>query len=108
MDFTGVYRNQLRPDDPARTLAFMPIMWSSTNDSGEVSVSFEGPGKALLRLSRYEFNVPERCRMMEGYLMEVVTMSSGREPRAGHPECAARGANDCVWRVSWSRELVRP
>ncbi len=102
MDFSGIYRNHIREGDPARSLVAMAAMWRSANDSGEISTTVDAPRQATVRLRGYDFNKAERCRMVEGYLIEVVTLSSGRDARATHPECRVRSAADCIWRVTWS------
>jgi hypothetical protein len=102
MDLAGIYRNQLRDGDPARSLTAMSVIWRTANDSGDVTTTLDGPRLATVRLSGYDFTRVERCRMVEGYLVEVVTLASGRDARATHSECSARGAVDCVWRVTWS------
>ena len=101
-DFTGIYKIHLREGDPARSFEVMPVLWRTTNDTGEVSVSIDGPSEATLRLRGYDFASVERCRMVGGYLSELLTMASAKDPVIHHDECTSRGAVECVWSASWS------
>jgi len=101
MDLAGVYRNHLRKGDPERTLTFMGALWRSTNDSGDLTTEVERPGVVMVRLHAYNLHSAERCRMVDGYLLEVVEQAGGRDVQVKHLRCTAAKKPDCVWRVEW-------
>src|SRR5439155_12432375 len=75
MDLTGIYRNHLRPGDPERTLMAMSALWRSAHDSGVVTTALTAPKEVVIRLTGSELRSKEICRITNGYLAEVVTLS---------------------------------
>ncbi len=101
LDLAGLYNQFLRIGDPASTLKTMPAMWKSAHDSGEITLTKEGPGQVLVRLRGFIPRSAEICGICTGYLVESVIMACGKHPRVTHTECRARGANECSWSVTW-------
>jgi hypothetical protein len=101
MDLSGLYKHYLRPGDPAQTMQMMGPMWKSAHDSGEITVTREATGRVTMRLRGFIPRSAEICGICTGYLMESVSISSRKEPRVAHATCRVKGANECIWTVTW-------
>jgi hypothetical protein len=102
MDLSGIYKSHLRPGDAARTLHAMAAMWRSAHDTGELTITVDGPTRATARLRGFQPRSVEICGICTGYLLESVSMALKREPRVAHAHCRVRGAAECVWDIDWS------
>jgi hypothetical protein len=109
MDLGGIYRNYLRAGDPERTLAWMGALWRSAHDSGEVNVTIERPGVAVVTMTRFEVKSRGICGIVTGYLMETIELTGARGARVRHTSCrCVENAPECVWRVSWDADAPSP
>jgi|SRR5579863_9959107 len=102
MDLAGVYRLHLRPGDPGRTLQALSAVWKSVHDSGEVTSANAGPATFVITMRGFSRRAPEICGIIDGYVAEVVNIAGGVTPKVLHERCCCRGADECVWRVSWN------
>jgi hypothetical protein len=104
MDLSGLYRNHLRKGEPELTLRAMGAIWSSAHDSGEVGVVFEKPGHAILTLAKFDLPATEMCRIVTGYLIEVLNLTGVRDGQVTHDWCRSKSAAmpDCQWRLTWT------
>jgi hypothetical protein len=101
MDLGGLYRRQLKPGDPGRTLEVTQAIWSSAYDSGRVEVAVGGDQSATVKLLDPGFRSRELCRILTGYMMEAVTLAGGRDVQVQHVRCAMTFGIECVWQVQW-------
>jgi hypothetical protein len=100
-DLTGIYKNQFRAGDVARTLSFAGALWRNAHDSGEMTTEVEGASAVAVRLRNYGAVSREMCRVCTGYFVEVVWLAAGKSGDVQHTECRVDGAPVCVWRVRW-------
>ena len=100
-NLTSLYRNQLRVGDPERTLTFASAFWRNGHDTGELSITSDGPTRLIGRLRGYRRPSRELCKIVSGYFLELVKLSAQKEGSVVHSACALDGASDCLWTVSW-------
>jgi hypothetical protein len=101
LDLSTLYRHQLRPNDPLRSLAAADALWRNYHDTGEMSVVTESATAAVLRLRGYRAACREMCLVVAGYVTGVAEQAGAREPGWVKLGCYLDGAPDCSWRVSW-------
>jgi hypothetical protein len=103
LDLNGVYRHLLRQNEPEQTLRCLGAIWRSVQDTGELVVSVEQPGCALVRLVGFPPGAYELCRVTMGYIIETLTLANATEIKVQHQVCRAQGANECHWRATWQQ-----
>ncbi len=102
MDLSGIYKAFVRKGEVLQTMHSMAAVWRSVHDTGEVSTSSDGPGRFTLTMRGYAMRAPEICGIATGYLGEVVAIASdGKRAKVEHASCRCRGADECVWLVTW-------
>jgi len=102
----GVYRHLLEGGDefslPRRGL----VLWQSQHDSGRLSVTIEGPGRARIDVVDYALPSREMCGVLLGYSAEMFTMAELKQPAVSKTTCRLDGADRCSWRCTWTPAQV--
>jgi len=80
-DFGGVYSAVVRKHDPWSSLMMADKIWKLYRDTGRLTVTREGPGKARVELSAYPSVCPEVCGTVTGYLKKLVHACGARDVR---------------------------
>jgi hypothetical protein len=99
-DLHGVYRAQLRRDDPLGTLNAGISLWRMYHNTGEMKVN-PMPGGALVALEGYGILLREVCRLLTGSFFELVEQAGGREVSSVKGHCRLHGHPRCEWRLAW-------
>jgi hypothetical protein len=102
MDLATVYRRQLRPTDPKRSLESAPAMWRNYHDTGEMTACSEGPHTMVIRVCGYKAVCREMCDVIGGYTTEMASQAGAKDIELNKFNCVLDGAGDCSWRISWS------
>jgi hypothetical protein len=101
-NLSGLYRNQVTHGDPERTLRIVGTFWRNAHDTGEMSSTLEEPGKVTVRLRGFARPSKEMCRIVRGYLWEIVSVSGGKDVSVSHGPCVLEGAPECAWQIAWA------
>jgi hypothetical protein len=97
----GVYRGHLRAGDLERTLQSASALWRNYHDTGEMTVTLEGPGRAALQLRGFASTTAEFCRLLRGYFTELAEQAGAKEVVVTKGECILGGARACGWSMTW-------
>ena len=98
----GIYRGHLRPGDLERTLRSASALWRNYHDTGDMTVTLEGPGRATLQLSEFPSTTPEFCRLLRGYFAALGEQAGAKGVDVKKLECILGGARACRWSMTWS------
>ena len=98
----GIYRGHLRPGDLERTLHSASALWRNYHDTGDISVTPEGSGRATLQLRNFASTTPEFCRLLRGYFAELAEQAGAKRVDVAKLECILGGARACRWSMTWS------
>jgi hypothetical protein len=101
-DLTGVYKNLLRPNDPAATLANGAVVWRNYHDTGDILSRSLGPRRIFVEVRGYPFRDREFCRLNTGYFEEALKLSGAVSVACRHVNCTARGDDFCAWDARWA------
>jgi hypothetical protein len=101
-DLTDLYRNMVRPGDLKEALRTSSSLWRTFHDSGDLKLTLAEPGRAVAVLRGYAATAREMCRVIGGYVTEVVQVAANRDIRTVKLGCTLDGAPDCSWRMIWS------
>jgi predicted hydrocarbon binding protein len=70
-------------------------------DTGDLLVTIEEPGLALVRLVGFPPGHPELCRLTTGYITETLNVANATSIKVQHQTCRTQGASECRWRATW-------
>ena len=98
----GIYRNHLRPGDLERTLKSASALWRNYHDTGDMSVTLDGPGRGTVQLLGFASTTPEFCRLLRGYYTELAERAGAQSVEVVKLACTLDGANACRWTMTWS------
>ena len=98
----GIYRGHLRAGDLERTLQSASALWRNYHDTGDMTVTLEGPGRAALQLRGFSSTTPEFCRLLRGYFAELAEQAGAKRVDVVKGECILGGARACTWSLTWS------
>ena len=95
----GVYRFFARALTTDALLTRAASMWSAMNTAGKMEVS-GGKGMATVRLLEYPSD-PVMCMRIDGWIQRMAEMTGEKDVVVRHVACAAKGAAQCEWSVTW-------
>jgi len=95
----GVYRFFARVLTADALLTRAAAMWSAMNTAGKMEVT-GGNGAAILRLRDYPSD-PVMCLRIDGWIERMAEMTGAKNVVVRHVACAAKGAKQCEWSVTW-------
>jgi hypothetical protein len=98
----GIYRGHLRPGDLERTLQSASALWRNYHDTGDMTVTLEGPGRAALQLRDFASTTPEFCRLLRGYFTELAEQAGAKRVDVTKLECILGGGRACRWSMTWT------
>lgn len=98
----GIYRGHLRAGDLERTLQSASALWRNYHDTGDMTVTLDGPRHATLQLRAFPSTTPEFCRLLRGYFAELAEQAGATSPDVVKLECILGGARACRWSMTWS------
>lgn len=101
-DLTGLYKNLVRPSDPAGTLKNGAGLWRNYHDSGQMAMTSPGPRSVRVELRDYPIVDGDLCRLNTGYFAEGMRIAGGSDVEVRHVACTSRGDPFCAWEASWS------
>ncbi len=99
-DLKDLYRTMVRTGDLKDTLRASSSLWHTLHDTGELKVALEAPGRVVATLRGYTL-AREMCRVIGGYVTEVVTTGGAKNVATRKTECTLDGAAQCSWRLTW-------
>lgn len=100
-DFSTFYANLILQGDPEETLGRAAVAWRMYHDTGSLSVSIQGPGRARMELSDYGLPSKEMCSVLKGVHEQMIVMAGAQEVSSKEINCRNRGDQSCVWEVRW-------
>ncbi|HEY1586743.1 MAG TPA: hypothetical protein VGH63_13705 [Polyangia bacterium] len=98
----GIYRGHVRPDDLERTLQSASALWRNYHDTGDMTVTLEGPGRATLQLRDFASTTPEFCRLLRGYFIALAEQAGAKGVDVAKLECILGGGRACRWTMTWT------
>jgi hypothetical protein len=99
-DLRDLYRTMVRPGDLKDALRASTSLWRTFHDTGELKLTLEEPGRVLATLRGYTL-AREMCRVIGGYVTEVVTAGGPQNITTRKLDCTLDGAAQCSWRLTW-------
>jgi len=103
-DFSTVYANLIRSNDPQATLGRGLIAWRMYHDTGSFSVTIQGPGRARVDLSDYGLPSKEMCSLLKGFHEQMLVMAGAQEVSSKEVNCRNRGDRTCAWEIRWKTQ----
>jgi hypothetical protein len=101
-DLGDLYSYLIRPGDLKDSLRASSSLWRTFHDTGELKITLEEPTRAVAVLRGYEVTAREMCRVIGGYVTEVVTVAGARDVKTVKLGCKHSGAVECTWQMTWS------
>jgi hypothetical protein len=102
MDLTGVYRAQLSPGDPQKTLRNFAGLWRHYCDSGISTLEIDGPCAARIAVRDFEGVSREMCSIVGGYIEGLVVVAGGKGEEVRKVKCSLDGHGECAWTIRWT------
>jgi hypothetical protein len=90
--------------DTATAIRLAPVLWRSLYDTGRMSLTPDGPGRAIARVNDFP-TTPALCQGNCAALAGLLT-SDTRAVRSRQLACVLDGAPACEWEVSWDAEAT--
>lgn len=100
-DLKDLYRRMVKPGDLKETLRASSAMWRTFHDTGELKIVLEEPTRALATVRGYAATAREMCRVIGGYVTEVVSTAGMQNIKTAKIACTLDGAPECSWRLTW-------
>ena len=96
-----LYRGILRKRSPGEFLTQSVSLFQLYYHPGDMTVVFEEPGHAVLRLVGFDAGTSVFCRRQTGGLRCAITLAGGAEPSTRHVRCVLEGDAFCEWELRW-------
>jgi hypothetical protein len=96
-----LYRGILLKRSPAEFLTQSVSLFQLYYHPGDMTVVFEEPGHAVLRLVGFDAGTSVFCRRQTGGLRCAITLAGGAEPSTRHVRCVLEGDAFCEWELRW-------
>ena len=96
-----LYRGILLKRSPGEFLTQSVSLFQLYYHPGDMTVVFEEPGHAVLRLVGFDAGTSVFCRRQTGGLKCAITLAGGAEPSTRHVRCALEGDAFCEWELRW-------
>jgi hypothetical protein len=96
-----LYRGILLKRSPGEFLTQSVSLFQLYYHPGDMTVVFEEPGHAVLRLVGFDAGTSVFCRRQTGGLRCAITLAGGAEPSTRHVRCALEGDAFCEWELRW-------
>ena len=96
-----LYRGILLKRSPAEFLTQSVSLFQLYYRPGDMTVVFEEPGHAVLRLIGFDAGSSVFCRRQTGGLQCAITLAGGAEPSTRHVRCVLEGDAFCEWELRW-------
>jgi hypothetical protein len=100
-DLSGVYAQLLKRGNPQESVLRAASLWRTYFDTGSLSVSLIGPGRARVELDDFGVNSPEMCRVLVGWFSEFAEMTGVGDVSFIETQCRCRGDPSHVWEIEW-------
>ena len=100
-DMRDLYRRMVKPGDLKETLRASSALWRTFHDTGELRISLEEPTRAVASVRGYAATAREMCRVISGYVSEVVSAAGIGDIKVTKIACTLDGAPECRWRMTW-------
>lgn len=97
----GVLRPFVREADPHFLLSNVPRIYGAQHSTGHRSYDRAGESSAVVRHFDTEQADADDCLTTAGWLQRAVELSGGSGVTVDEPQCRARGAPHCEFRVVW-------
>ena len=96
-----LYSGILRKTSPREFLTQSVSLFQLYYRPGNMTVVYEAPGEAVLRLTDFDPGTRLFCRRQTGGLRCALTLAGGRQPRTRHVRCSLEGDAFCEWELTW-------
>jgi hypothetical protein len=96
-----LYRGILLKRSPAEFLTQSVSLFQLYYRPGDMTVVFEEPGHAVLRLVGFDAGTSVFCRRQTGGLRCAITLAGGAEPSTRHVRCVLDDDAFCEWELRW-------
>ena len=96
-----LYRGILLKRSPDEFLTQSVSLFQLYYHPGDMTVVFEEPGHAVLRLVGFDAGTSVFCRRQTGGLRCAITLAGGAEPSTRHVRCVLEGDAFCEWELRW-------
>ena len=97
-----LYRGILLKRSPDEFLTQSVSLFQLYYHPGDMTVVFEEPGHAVLRLVGFDAGTSVFCRRQTGGLKCAITLAGGSNPSTRHVRCVLEGDAFCEWELRWS------
>jgi hypothetical protein len=101
-DAVGVYKFLTILLTPRALLQKASSLWSTIHSHGELTITEETPTSAVVTLVRFP-SEPAHCARLSGWFEGAGELTRVKDISVTHPVCIAKGAEECVWRLAWSK-----
>lgn len=85
---------------PAALIGKASAMWKSIYSGGAFGVEDVQPGSGTVYLRDFPSELIG-CARITGWITELGEMTRSKDMKVVHTKCAAKGANECLWSISW-------
>ena len=96
-----LYRGILLKRSPDEFLTQSVSLFQLYYHPGDMTVVYEEPGHAVLRLVGFDAGTPVFCRRQTGGLRCAITLAGGADPSTRHVRCVLEGDAFCEWELRW-------
>ena len=100
-DLKDLYRRMVKQGDLKETLRASTALWRTFHDTGELKITLEEPTRALASVRGYGATAREMCRVIGGYVSEVIATAGIQNIKTSKIACTLDGAAECSWRMTW-------
>jgi predicted hydrocarbon binding protein len=96
----GIYRFFAMVMTPGSLLGRASQMWSSLYNRGAMRVETQTDRSAVIKLVDFPSEAAG-CARVTGWIERMGEMTGAKEVRVQHVQCAAKGAPQCEWTITW-------
>ena len=96
----GIYRFFALVMTPAAVLGKAAQIWGTLYNRGEMKVEEQSDTSARIRVRNFPSEIAS-CSRATGWIERLAELTGVKELKVEHTECAAKGAESCVWKLNW-------
>ncbi len=96
--YGGILRKPTPTDFLTQSVSLFRLFYSP----GDMTVVYEEPASAVLRLVGFDPLTTVFCRRQVGGLARALELAGGESPRVRHVRCALTGDAFCEWEMHWT------
>lgn len=97
----GIYRFFALVMTPTAVLGKAAQIWGTLYNRGEMRVEQQDETSARIRVRNFPSEVAS-CARATGWIERLAELTGVKELKVDHSECFAKGAESCVWKLTWS------